>query len=409
MLIQKSFKYKLKLTSNQEEVCCQIAGACRFVWNKSLALKKEAWEKNKKNIHRFELDKLLTEWKNELDWLTFPPSQSLQQVNKDLDQAFKNFFRRLREKKEDLGFPRFKKKGCDDSFRIPQGVCLVGKLSKKVGLVKVPKLGKICFTKTREIEGEIKHTTISRLCDCWYISFNCEVEINIPKKENVSMIGIDRGVKIFAMCSNGEEIKGISPFKKNSKKLAQLQKALAKKERFSSNWKKIKAKIKSIHLHIKNVRKDCLHKASSQIAKNHGTIVMEKLQTKNMTKSAKGTIDNPGKNVRAKSGLNRSILDQGWYMFQTFIEYKKLWTGGKVVYINPQYTSKRCNMCGYISKENRKTQELFHCLSCAHKENADLNAAKNILAEGHSVLACGAETLVSAMNQELQRRKPIAV
>ena len=99
MLIQKSFKYKLRLTSNQEEVCCQIAGACRFVWNKSLALKKEAWEKNKKNIHRFELDKLLTEWKNELDWLTFPPSQSLQQVNKDLDQAFKNFFRRLREKK----------------------------------------------------------------------------------------------------------------------------------------------------------------------------------------------------------------------------------------------------------------------------------------------------------------------
>ncbi len=409
MIIQKSFKYELRLTSSQEEACCQIAGACRFVWNKSLALKKEAWEKDKKNIHRFELDRFLTEWKNELDWLSFPPSQSLQQVNKDLDVAFKNFFRRLKEKKEDPGFPKFKKKGRNDSFRIPQGVCLADQLSKKVGVVKVPKLGKFFFTKTREIEGSIKHATISRMCDGWYISFNCKVEIIDPKKEKELIVGIDRGVKRFVMCSDGKEIKGVSPFKRNSKKLARFQKELSKKKKFSSNWGKIKIKIKTIHLHIRNIRKDFLHKASSQIANSHSIIVMEKLQTKNMTKSAKGTIDNPGKNVTAKRGLNRSILDQGWYMFQQFVEYKMLWTGGRVVYVNPRYTSQRCSVCGHTSKENRKTQTFFCCLSCMHKENADLNAAKNILAEGHSVLACGVEALASAMKQELQARRPSTV
>jgi len=136
---------------------------------------------------------------------------------------------------------------------------------------------------------------------------------------------------------------------------------------------------------------------------------MEDLRIANMTKSAKGTVEKPGKNVKAKSGLNRSILNQGWYLFQKLIEYKMFWSGGKVVYVDPKYTSQKCSRCGHIAKENRKTQSVFKCVECKYELNADLNASKNILAEGHSVIACGEKTLVGSMNQELEQRKPLAV
>ena len=128
-----------------------------------------------------------------------------------------------------------------------------------------------------------------------------------------------------------------------------------------------------------------------------------------MSRSAKGTIENPGKNVKAKSGLNRSILDQGWHMFQTFLEHKMKQEGGKVIYINPRNTSNKCSRCKYISKENRKSQSKFECVKCGLKINADLNASVNILAEGLSVIACGVETLVSTSKQELNMRKPALV
>jgi len=175
MIISKSFKYQLRLTREQESLCNQTAGSCRYVWNRGLALKKELWEKKKQNLSRFDLDKLLTEWKKEFDWLSLCPSQSLQQVNKDLDQAFKNFFR-------GRGYPRFKKKAIHNSFRLPQGITLMNQLSKKVAQAQLPKLGIVRFTKSKEIEGKIKHVTISKSCGDWYIAFNCEVVIPQPRQ-----------------------------------------------------------------------------------------------------------------------------------------------------------------------------------------------------------------------------------
>lgn len=304
MIISKGFKYKLRLTKEQESFCGKTAGSCRYVWNKGLALKKELWEKKKQKLSRFDLDKLLTQWKKGLDWLSLPPSQSLQQTNKDLDQAFSNFF-------HGRGYPKFKKKGIHDSFRLPQGITLMEQLSKKVGQAKLPKLGIVRFTKSKELEGRIKHVTISKTCGKWYIAFNCEVNRHVPKEIAQSAIGIDRGIKTFAQCSDGITIQGVSPLKKNLKKLAKLQRKLSKKKKFSSNWRKTKQKIEKLHYHISNVRKDFLHKTSTQLAKSHGLIVMEDLKVGNMSKSSKGTKENPGKNVKAKSGLNRSILDQG--------------------------------------------------------------------------------------------------
>ena len=402
MIISKSFKYKLRLTKEQESFCDQTAGSCRYVWNKGLALKKELWEKKKQKLSRFDLDKLLREWKKGLDWLSLPPSQSLQQTNKDLDQAFSNFFR-------GRGYPKFKKKGIHDSFRLPQGITLMEQLSKKVGQVRLPRLGIVRFTKSKELEGRIRHVTISKTCGRWYIASSCEVNRHLPKEKAQSKIGIDRGIKIFAQCSDGITIQGVSPLKGNLKKLAKLQRKLSKKKKFSSNWQKTKQKIEKLHYHISNVRRDFLHKTSTQLAKSHGLIVMEDLKVGNMSKSAKGTKENPGKNVKAKSGLNRSILDQGWYTFQNLLSYKLDWRGGRLILISPKNTSLKCRICGHIAKENRAVLEEFQCVNCGHTENADLNASINILAEGHSVIACGVEALASTMKQELLIRKPMAV
>ncbi len=399
MIISKSFKYRLRLTKEQQSLCNQIAGSCRYVWNRALALKKKTWEEKKQRLSRFDLDKLLIEWKKELVWLTLPPSQSLQQVNKDLDQAFKNFFR-------GRGYPKFKKKGIHDGFRLPQGVTLIDQLSRKVGRVRLPKLDIVGFTKSREPEGKIRHVTITKSCQNWYIAFNCEIDIPKPDRRAQSEIGIDRGITTFVQCSDGAAIYGVSPLKKNLNRLVKLQRKLARRKRFSSNWKKTKLKIQRLHFYIANVRKDFLHKTSTQLAKSHSLIVMEKLKTKGMTRSAKGTKENPGKNVKAKSSLNRSILDQGWQMFQQFLSYKLNWRGGELILIPPQNTSLKCRICGHISKENRINQEEFQCINCGHTENADLNASINILAEGHSVIACGVEALASTLKQELQTRKP---
>jgi len=291
---------------------------------------------------------------------------------------------------------------------------LEGRLSKKVGLVKLPKLGLVRFTKTRNIEGEIKCSTISMKAGKWYISFCCVVEIDIKPKINSSKIGLDRGVSKTVQCSNGEILKKLSPSAKNVKKLKKLQRKLAKKKKGSSNRRKVIRLVQKMYVRLSNARKDAIHKFTAKLAKSHGLAVLEKLIVKNMTKSAKGTRVSPGKNVKAKSGLNRVILEQCWRIFANILEYKMAWNGGAVAYVDAKYTSQKCRKCKHISKENRKTQATFECVKCGHKENADLNASKNILnayleAEGQAVLVCGVDALATTMKQKLVMRKPITV
>lgn len=199
------------------------------------------------------------------------------------------------------------------------------------------------------------------------------------------------GIARFSTLSDGTYYNPINSFKKYQNKLAKLQRKLSKKVKFSANWRKFNLKIQKLHQKIANVRNDFLHKTSTAISKNHALVVIEDLQIANMSKSAKGTLENPGKNVRTKSGLNKSILDQGWGEFRRQLAYKLKWLGGKLITVNPQYTSQCCSNCGCIEKDNRKTQAKFKCVSCGYEINADVNAANNILAAGLAVLACGAE------------------
>ena len=381
MLIRKAFKFRLKTNRPIESKMAQFAGCCRFVWNKALALQKERLEAGEYCLSYPETAAELLKWKTdpESSFLKEAPSQALQQTLKNLDKALKEAF----DKKNPKRFPKFKKKGFHDSFRFPQGFKLDG------NRFFLPKLGWVRFFKSRDIEGLPKNITVSRQGKNWFASVQVETEIVQPVHPSGSAIGIDMGVKRFATLSDGSFIEPLSSFRKLEKKLAREQRKLARKVKGSNNRRKQKAKVGQIHIKIANARNDFTHKASTATSKSHAVVVLEDLRIRNMSRSAKGDLDEPGRNVRAKSGLNKSILDQGWHEFRRQLEYKQTWRGGMVIAVPPQNTSRTCPACGLVSRENRKTQSRFTCVQCGFVENADFVAATNILAVGHTVAACG--------------------
>ena len=382
MLMQRlqAYKYELKPNGEQQRRMRRFAGSCRHVYNKALALQQERHEAGEKKLGYAALCKSLAEWKAQPEtlWLNETPSQALQQSLKNLERAYKNFF----EKRAD--FPRFKKKGHSDSFRYPQGI----KLDQGNSRVFLPKLGWLRYRNSRDVLGEVKNVTVSQSGGKWFISIQTEREVDQPLP-NGEAVGIDMGIARFATLSDGSHIEPLNSFKKHQQRLARYQRAMSRKTKFSSNWKKAKAKVQRVHTRIANARKDFLHKASCQISQNHAMIAIEDLQVRNMSKSAKGNSEQHGKMVKQKSGLNRSILDQGWSEFRRQLEYKSAWNGGFVIAVPPQYTSQTCPCCGHVSKDNRQTQARFECIECGFEENADLVGAINILARGHRVLACG--------------------
>jgi putative transposase len=216
-------------------------------------------------------------------------------------------------------------------------------------------------------------------------------------------VGIDLGVARFAALSDGSFVEGANPLKHYEKRLAFLQRRLAKKEKFSANWRKAKARCTKIYSQVANIRNDAIHKVSAAISKNHAIVVMEDLRIGNMTKSAKGSVESPGRNVRAKAGLNRRILDQGWGEFRRQLSYKLAWKGGTLLLVDPRNTSRTCSTCGYISAHSRLTQAAFVCVACGRAGNADTNAARNILGRaGWARIACGDSSGDGLPKQEAQ-------
>ncbi|MBS2138228.1 transposase [Escherichia coli] len=377
----QAFKFQLRPGGQQEREMRRFAGACRFVFNRALARQNENHEAGNKYIPYGKMASWLVEWKNatETQWFNDSPSQPLQQSLKDLERAYKNFFRKR------AAFPRFKKRGQNDAFRYPQGV----KLDQENSRIFLPKLGWMRYRNSRQVTGVVKNVTVSQSCGKWYISIQTESEVSTPVHPSASMVGLDAGVAKLATLSDGTVFEPVNSFQKNQKTLARLQRQLSRKVKFSNNWQKQKRKIQRLHSRIANIRRDYLHKVTTTVSKNHAMIVIEDLKVSNMSKSAAGTVSQPGRNVRAKSGLNRSILDQGWYEMRRQLEYKQLWRGGQVLAVPPAYTSQRCACCGHTAKENRLSQSKFRCQVCGYTANADVNGARNILAAGHAVLACG--------------------
>ncbi len=377
----QAYKYELKPNSEQQRLMRRFAGSCRFVFNKALAMQKARYEQGEKKAGYAGLCKSLTEWKvrAETVWLNETPSQALQQTLKDLERAYTNFFAKRAD------FPRFKKKGQSDSFRYPQGF----KLDQDNSRVFLPKLGWLRYRNSRALLGTAKNITVSSNGSKWFVSIQTEREIAEPVHPSPSIIGIDVGITRFATLSDGRFIEPLNTFRKHEQRLARYQRAMSRKTKFSNNWKKAKAKVQRLHTRIANVRRDFLHKCSTTISQNHAIVCIEDLQVRNMSKSAAGSAEAPGRNVKAKSGLNKSILDQGWFEFRRQLDYKQAWRGGQVVAVNPRNTSRTCPCCGHVSAENRPTQARFACVVCGYENNADVVGAINVLAAGHAVLACG--------------------
>ena len=389
MIIRKAFKFEIRPNGEQQRKINQFCGCSRFVFNKALDWQKQTCETdNKTKFSYTKLANFLPQWKIDFPFLKDCHSQVLQQSLKDLESAYRNFFAKR------ANFPKFKKKGLKDSFRYPQGV----KIEQKNNRLYLPKIGWVRYCNSQMVLGEIKNVTISKKCGRFFVSIQTEFEQTIPQHKG-SEIGIDMGVARFATLSNGDYFEPLNSFKKHQNSLRKAQQSLSRKVKFSQNWLKQKAKIGKIHHNISNARKDYLHKISTEICKNHAMIYVEDLQIANMSKSAKGTTEQHGKNVAQKSGLNRSILDQGWFEFRRQLDYKSAWLGGYLVAVNPKNTSRTCPCCGHIAKENRQTQANFKCVECGYSENADVVGAMNVLRAGHAQLACEVNR-ISGQQQE---------
>jgi putative transposase len=243
------------------------------------------------------------------------------------------------------------------------------------------------YRNSRGIFGTPKNVTVSQRCGRWFVSIQTERAVENPIPHGAA-VGIDMGIARLATLSDGTVYAPLNSFRKHEEALRRAQQAMSRKVKFSSNWKKAKTRVQHIHSRIGNARRDYLHKATTTISQNHAMVCIEDLQVRNMSKSATGTTDAPGKNVRPKSGLNKSILDQGWSEFRRQLDYKLAWKGGYVIAVSPQNTSRTCPCCGYVSADNRKTQERFACVACGVEENADLVGAINILRAGHARFAC---------------------
>jgi putative transposase len=313
-------------------------------------------------------------------WLADAPVHPSQQALKDLERAYTNFF----EKR--AAFPRFKRKGSGDSFRFPDPKEV--KLDQGNSRLFLPKLGYIRYRNSRPVLGEVRNVTVSQSGGKWFTSIQTQREVDAPLPMAASAIGVDVGIARFATLSDGSHVAALNSFRKHEQRLAKYQRRMARKKKFSRNWKKAKARVQKIHTDIASARKDLLHKASATISKNHALVCIEDLQVLNMCKSARGIIATPGKNVRAKAGLNKAILDQGWGEFRRQLEYKTDWSGGMLLAVPAHNTSRTCPWCAHVAKENRKTQARFACVSCGYENHADVVGAINILERGQRLLAC---------------------
>lgn len=372
MRIRKGYKYTLKANTKTRQHFARYAGACRFVWNKVLALNEGRYLAGVPRLPYPDASRLLTLWKHseEYGWLKDVNAQALQQCLVDLERAYANCFAGRSAP------PRFRKKLLADAFRFPQGFRVQG------NTVFLPKIGSVRFWRSRPIEGTIKNVTVSRQAEKWCVAFQVEVDVPDPVHPATAAVGIDLGIATFAATSDGALHAPLNAYRQSEKQRARLQQRLARKVKYSQNWKKQQRRIARLESRIANQRQDFLHKLSTDISKNHAVVVLEDLRVRNMSRSARGTVDEPGKNVAAKAGLNKAILDQGWRTFRSMLEYKQLWRGGEVIAVNPRYTSQTCPECGHVSAKNRAQQALFSCEQCRYSYHADTVAARNILARG---------------------------
>jgi len=376
MIIRKSFKYRLRPNRKQAELCSQFAGACRWIYNRGLDQRKEAWEKEHRSIglydQNIELVKLKADPKTA--WLKEVHSQVLQQALGDLHSAYQHFFRRVKNG-EKPGYPRFRVRGERDSFRFPQGFKLSGER------VYLPKIGWVRFRSSRPIEGEIKQVTVLREGDHWYVSFSCEIQAeDQPFATSPSTIGIDVGLENFAVIASElgiDEVSNPRFLQRDLSHLRYLSRQVSKKQKGSKSWKEAKRGLAAFHAKIRARRTDFLHKLSTQLVKSHDLIVVESLKIQSML-------------MNAPKSLARAISDAGWGQFLRFLHYKCEYFCKRLLEAGEWFPStKQCHRCG--SKQEMALSDRRYVCSCGVDIHRDHNSALLLRSVGTTgKKACGA-------------------
>lgn len=406
-----SFKFELYVDKPLRAALSRNAGCRRFVFNKALALQNERRQSGQKLLTYNELAAKLVLWKKDeaTSFLKEAMSQPLQQTLLDLDRAIQDSFR-PKDDPAQKKWPKFKARDAGDGFRIPQ--FKPSDIDDANGRVKLPKIGWVRYRRTRPIafrnadgtltRGIVKQIHVSKDCGHWFVVFTTEFEIEPPQMKSVE-IGIDIGVVHAVALSDGRFFDlDTDKLKKIEERIAVLQRKLSlnlsARKKLAENGlakpfdkykpgrkrRRLKERIQKLHRRMRCIRQDFQRKTAHALAQEYGCVYAEDLKTKNMTKSAKGTVENPGTKVKQKSGLNRAILRTGFYGLTQAVAWQLVKTGGILEKVNPAHTSCLCPTCGCCDKRNRPKQAVFHCIVCGHHQNADTVGALNVLRKGRT-------------------------
>ena len=387
-------RYRLLPTPAQEAVLRDHCAHARYMWN--LAVEQHSyWRPGRAAAPGYrEQCRQLTQARAEHPWLREGSQTVQQQALRDFAQAMAAFF----DPGNPAGRPSWRKAGRDEGFRIVGRGSQwdVRRVSRKVGQVWVPKAGWVRFRWSRAVPPGAKSYRVAMdRAGRWHIAFAVIPE-PIPAPGNGRAVGIDRGVAVSAALSTGEMLHAPRLTGRERTRLRRLQRGLARATRGSNRRGRVRRAIARLRARETDRRKDWAEKASTDIARRFDVIRVENLKIRNMTRSAKGTRENPGRNVRAKAGLNRGILGSGWGLLVRRLVDK---APGRVEKIKPQYTSQRCSACGQVDRDSRESQAVFRCTACGFAGHADVNAAINIAA-GHAVTARGGDGVTRPVNRE---------
>lgn len=366
---KRAYKYRFYPTLEQETLLRKTVGCCRFIYNRALAVRSEAWTQRKEKLSGYDLIKRITGWKKEEEtkWLAEVSITPLQQSVCNLEVAFQNFFAKRAK------YPTFKRKNSGgscrftvSSFRIKEGAVWLAKTSEPLNVI---------WSRPLPEDSSPSQCTV-RLTPAgeWYISFLCDVETEkLPVVDK--HIGVDMGLTSLVVTSDGELIANPKPYKVHKRKLAHAQKHLARKQKGSQNRQKAKRRVARIHRKISDIRKDQLHKLTTRLVRENQSIAIEDLAVRNMLKN---------------HCLAGSISDVGWSMLKSMLEYKCQWYGRELRVVDRWFpSSKTCSDCGHVVEKMPLTVRAWTCPHCTAVHNRDINAAKNILAAGHVVNALG--------------------